>query len=65
MNSAGAIGGILSPLMATKVSIAHGWNATFIVFGAVYLLGALAWLRVDASHPILQPTERSAERCSF
>jgi MFS family permease len=54
MNSAGAIGGMLSPLVAAKVSIAHGWNATFVVFGAVYLLGALAWLRVDASRPIQQ-----------
>jgi len=48
MNSAGAVGGMLSPLVAAKVSIAHGWNATFVVFGAVYLLGALAWVRVDA-----------------
>jgi hypothetical protein len=29
-----------------------GWNSTFYVFGAVYLLGALAWLRVDASRPM-------------
>jgi len=55
MNSAGAIGGMLSPLVAAKVSIAHGWNATFVVFGAVYLLGALAWLRVDAGSPIWRP----------
>jgi nitrate/nitrite transporter NarK len=48
MNSAGAVGGMLSPLVAAKVSIAYGWNATFVVFGTVYLLGALAWLRVDA-----------------
>ena len=54
MNSAGAIGGMLSPLVAAKVSIAHGWNATFLVFGSIYLLGAIAWLRVDASKPIQQ-----------
>jgi len=54
MNSAGAIGGMLSPLVAAKVSIAHGWNTTFIVFGAIYMLGALAWLRVDAGNPIRQ-----------
>jgi MFS family permease len=59
MNSAGAIGGMLSPLVAAKVSIAHGWNATFVVFGAVYLLGALAWLCVDASSPIGQSNSRS------
>ncbi len=59
MNSAGAIGGMLSPFVAAKVSIAHGWNATFVVFGAVYLLGALAWLRVDASSPMRQSNSRS------
>src|SRR6266540_3512764 len=59
MNSAGAIGGALSPLVAAQVSIAHGWNATFVVFGAVYLLGALAWLRVDAGSPMRQSNSRS------
>ena len=59
MNSAGCIGGMLSPLVAAKVSIAHGWNATFVVFGAIYLLGALAWLRVDAGSPIRQSKSRS------
>lgn len=56
MNSAGAVGGMLSPLVAAKVSISHGWNATFVVFGAVYLLGALAWLRVDAGTPCSTPS---------
>jgi nitrate/nitrite transporter NarK len=59
MNSAGAIGGMLSPLVAAKVSIAYSWNATFIVFGAIYLLGALAWLRVDAGSPMRQSNSRS------
>jgi MFS family permease len=57
MNSAGAVGGMISPLVAAQVSIAHGWNATFVVFGAVYLLGALAWLRVDASNPMLRQSK--------
>lgn len=52
MNSAGAIGGMLSPLVAAQISIAHGWNTAFLVFGAIYLLGALAWLRVDATAPV-------------
>ncbi|HKX60835.1 MAG TPA: MFS transporter [Verrucomicrobiae bacterium] len=52
MNTAGAVGGMLSPIVAAKVAIAHGWNATFLVFGAVYLLGAVAWLRVDAGQTI-------------
>jgi nitrate/nitrite transporter NarK len=59
MNSAGALGGMLSPLVAAKISIAHGWNAVFILFGAVYLLGAFAWLRVDASSSMLQSNRRS------
>jgi len=52
MNAAGAIGGMLSPLVAANVATSKGWNATFVVFGAVYLVGAAAWLRVDASQPI-------------
>ena len=60
MNSAGAIGGMLSPLVAAQVSIAHGWSATFVVFGAVYLLGALAWLRVDAGNLIRESNSPSA-----
>ena len=51
---------MLSPLVAAKVSISHGWNATFVVFGAVYRLDALAWLRVDASSPM--PQSDSAAR---
>ena len=58
MNSAGAVGGMLSPLVAAKVSIAHGWNVTFVVFGVIYLLGALAWLRVDAASPMHQSNSR-------
>lgn len=52
MNSAGALGGMLSPLLAAKVSMTHGWNTAFVMFGVVYLIGALAWLRVDASSPL-------------
>jgi len=59
MNTAGAIGGMLSPLVAARMSITYGWNSTFLVFGAVYLLGALAWVRVDASSPIRQSKTRS------
>jgi len=59
MNMAGGVGGMLSPLVAAQMSIAHGWNSTFFVFGAVYLLGALAWVRVDASTPMGQSKSRS------
>ena len=52
MNMAGCLAGTLSPLIAARMSIAYGWNSTFLIFGSIYLLGALAWLRVDASRPI-------------
>jgi ACS family glucarate transporter-like MFS transporter len=52
MNSFGCLAGILSPLMAAQISIRYGWNPIFAVFGTVYLIGALAWLRVDAGAPI-------------
>lgn len=52
MNTAGALGGMLSPLIAAKVSIAVGWNSAFLMFGVVYLVGAMAWLRVDACRPV-------------
>lgn len=53
MNTAGAVGGMLSPLVAAQVSIRYGWNAAFVLFGIVYLLGALAWLKVDAGRPLV------------
>jgi MFS family permease len=52
MNMAGCLAAMLSPLIAAKMSIAYGWNSLFAIFGAVYLLGAVAWLRVDASKQI-------------
>jgi MFS family permease len=55
MNSVGAIGAMLSPLVAAKVAILWNWQAVFVVFAASYFLGALAWLRVDASRPFLTP----------
>jgi MFS transporter, ACS family, glucarate transporter len=52
MNMAGCIAAMLSPLMSAKVSIAYGWNAMFVVFGIVYLLGVLAWVRIDSSEQV-------------
>lgn len=52
MNTAGGLGGLLSPLLAAKISIAYGWNAALCTFGAVYFLGAMAWGVVDATQPM-------------
>ena len=49
MNSMGCIGGMLSPLVAAKLSSAFGWASVFFAFAAIYLLAALAWACVDAS----------------
>ena len=59
MNTVGCIAAMTSPLTAAKMSIVFGWNSLFFVFGAVYLIGALAWARVDASAPIFQSNNRS------
>jgi len=58
MNSIGAIGAMLSPLVAAKVAILWNWKAVFIVFAGSYLLGAAAWLCVDASRSFLRPELR-------
>jgi nitrate/nitrite transporter NarK len=52
MNAAGCVGGMLSPIVAAKVSSVFGWNAVFFVFSGVYLIAAMAWARVDASKPL-------------
>jgi nitrate/nitrite transporter NarK len=59
MNMAGCLGGFLSPLVSAHLSIHYGWNTAFVIFGVVYLLGALAWLRLDADQPAFdsQPLE--------
>jgi MFS transporter, ACS family, glucarate transporter len=55
MNSAGCLGGMLSPLVAAKLSGAFGWGLVFVVFSAMYLGAALAWVWVDASRPVETP----------
>jgi ACS family glucarate transporter-like MFS transporter len=59
MNTIGCIAAMTSPLTAAKMSIAFGWNSLFYVFAVVYLIGALAWARVDATSPIIQSNSRS------
>ena len=53
MNTSGQIGSILSPLMVTQLLKALGdWNAPLFVMGALFLLGAAAWLFIDPREPI-------------
>ena len=53
INSVGALGAMLSPLVAARVAAFWNWKAVFVLFALSYLLGAVAWLRVDASRPFL------------
>jgi MFS family permease len=59
MNSVGCLGGMLSPLVAAKLSGTSGWSEVFVVFGVTYAAGALAWACVDASKPVaIDPSQQ-------
>jgi len=54
MNMVGNIGGALSPLAIGYVLTwtANNWSLTFYVSSAIYLLGGLCWLFIDAHTPL-------------
>ena len=61
-NSGVALGSIIAPLTVPFIVVAYGWQAAFIVTGAVSLLWIPAWLYLYQSrqtHPRLTPEERS------
>jgi sugar phosphate permease len=49
MNMTGNIGGALSPVVLAYLVKAYGWNVPFLVAAALSILGALIYLRIDAS----------------
>ena len=54
MNTAGQVGGFLSPIVvASVVQYSGNWNSPLYVTGLLYLLGALCWLVIDPRKPIL------------
>lgn len=55
MNMAGNIGGMLSPkLVGWLVYLTdENWNVVLLMFAAVYLLGAICWVRIDPNRPIV------------
>jgi MFS transporter, ACS family, glucarate transporter len=56
MNMMGSIAGALSPLVIGYLLAWTGnWTLTFYVSAAVYSLGAVCWLFLDAHTPIEQP----------
>jgi len=56
MNMVGNIGGALSPLAIGYILTftSNNWALTFYVSSAIYLLGGLCWLFIDAHTPIVQ-----------
>jgi MFS family permease len=61
MNAAGGVGAMLSPLVASRLANAFDWNVAFLVFAGSYFLGALMWLRIDATESIMTaPADPSA-----
>ncbi len=53
MNTAGQVGGILSPvILALILKHFSSWSAPLYLTGLLYSLGAIAWGTVDASQPI-------------
>ncbi len=54
MNMMGNAGGALAPMVVPWVLQAthDDWNANFVMFAAVYLLGALCWLFIDPVTPL-------------
>jgi sugar phosphate permease len=54
MNTAGQVGGFLSPIVAALfVERYASWSAPLYVCGALYLLGALCWWLVEPQRPIV------------
>jgi nitrate/nitrite transporter NarK len=49
MNMMGNAGGALAPMVVPMVLKAtnNNWNANFMMFAAVYFLGALCWIFID------------------
>jgi hypothetical protein len=53
MNSSGAVGGILSPIvLAYVVQHFSNWSAPLYVTGGLYLLGAACWFWIDPTDQI-------------
>ncbi len=48
MNTAGNLGGILSPILAVFVKdLFHTWNAPLVLMACLFLIGAMGWSMID------------------
>jgi MFS transporter, ACS family, glucarate transporter len=56
MNTAGQVGGFLSPIVAALVVERYAsWSAPLYLCGIIYFFGALFWWFIDPRRPILMP----------
>ncbi len=54
MNTAGQVGGFLSPIITAIIVERYGsWSAPLYLCGALYFIGALCWKLVDPRKPIV------------
>ncbi len=52
MNTIGNLGGAAAGILTGEILHRFGWTTNFILFGCVYLLAMLLWLRFDATKSI-------------
>ena len=59
MNMMGNAGGAVAPMVVPYVLAAtnNNWNANFIMFAVVYVLGALCWFFIDPVTPLEEQTK--------
>jgi sugar phosphate permease len=59
MNMLGNIGGALSPIAIAYILAYtnNNWTLTFYVSSAIYLLGGVCWLFIDAHTPLVAEME--------
>jgi ACS family glucarate transporter-like MFS transporter len=59
MNTIGAVGGALSPLVVGALARESGWPAAYLAIAASYFLGSILWIRVDATETIFGKEPRA------
>ena len=63
MNTAGQVGGFLSPIiLAYIIHITGDWSIPLYVTGALFLVGALCWCFIDPARPVEAQVMASAQR---
>lgn len=53
MNAASGVGAMCSPILSAYLANLFDWNTAFLVFAGAYVVGALMWLRIDATETLI------------